>query len=317
MLKNVKIIAGSNGGGGPVLIKPTNERNKIVYIAGGSVPAIAVKLAEMTGAELIDGFKSSVSDSEVCAFVIDCGGTLRCEIYPKKGIPTINILSAWKSSLNAALYVSAVDESCLFFADGSEQETLSNAQTFDTSKKISEQMTVGKGASIGQKIGMLIGVILQTGREVVQTAIETWIPFMLMTATLIGIILKSGVGDIIANALSIFAGNIGGLIALSLITSLPFVSPFLGPGAVISQTIGVLIGTLIGNGSIPPHLALPALFAINSQAAADFIPTGLGLAEADPDTVTVGVPSVLLGRFLTGAPTVLLAYLASFALSFK
>ena len=325
--KSVVVSAGSGGFGGPLTLVPTETKNKIVNITGGVISPVSIRLAEMTGCEVVDGFKTKVPDEETLAVVIDCGGTLRCGIYPQKRIFTINLNATGPSGplaqhIKADIYVSAVRENNIAYADGSAAPAAPAAPEqpvkkpkYDTSKKISQQQAEGSlMAKIGQFMGGIVAVFYQAGRDSINTMIKTILPFMAFVSMLIGVILTTGIGDVIANLLAPLASSPVGLVILSLICSFPFLSPFLGPGAVIAQVIGVLIGVEIGNGQIPPALALPALFAINAQCACDFIPVGLGLAEAEAETVEVGVPSVLYSRFITGPIAVILAWLASFGL---
>ena len=323
--KSIKIVKGSGGFGGPLVITPTDEKHKFIYITGGGEkPAIVDKIAELTGMEAVNGFKTSIPDEEIALAIVDCGGTLRCGIYPKKGIPTINVIPTGKSGplaqyITEDIYVSNVGVEQITLADGTDAAAVSVATekkpTYDTSKKITEQRAESSLiARIGMGAGKVVATFNQAARDAIQTMLHTILPFMAFVSLLIGIIQGSGIGNWLAKLMVPLAGNVWGLILIGFICSLPFLSPLLGPGAVISQIIGTLIGVEIGKGNIPPQMALPALFAINTQNGCDFIPVALGLSEAESETVEVGVPAVLYSRFLNGVPRVIVAWLASFGL---
>ena len=161
-----------------------------------------------------------------------------------------------------------------------ENEEQENKRQFrySSDKKISETLAGEENKSLITRIGMGAGKVINTfyqaSRDAIQTMINTILPFMGFVSLLIGIIQGSGIGDWFAKIMIPLTGNGIGLVILGFICSLPFLSPLLGPGAVIAQVIGTLIGVEIGKGNIAPSLALPALFAINTQCACDFVPVG-------------------------------------------
>jgi sorbitol-specific phosphotransferase system component IIBC len=167
---------------------------------------------------------------------------------------------------------------------------------------------------LGKGVGRVVGTLYQAGRDAIDQVIKNVLPFMAFIAFIIGLITDTGIGDWIAEQLTGLADNMIGLLIMSIIISIPVLSPLLGPGAVIAQIIGTLIGTQIGEGNIPASLALPALWAINPQVGCDFIPVGLALGEAEPDTVELGVPAVLFSRMITGPMAVLIGWLFSIGL---
>ena len=137
---------------------------------------------------------------------------------------------------------------------------------------------------------------------------------MAFVSMILGIISASGAGDVIANTISPIASTLPGMLIVSFVCAIPFISPVLGPGAVIAQVVGTLLGVQIGLGNIPPQYALPALFAIDAQVGCDFIPVGMSLGEAEPETIELGVPAILYSRVITGPIAVLIAYVFSIGL---
>ncbi|MCF1685087.1 PTS glucitol/sorbitol transporter subunit IIB [Tetragenococcus halophilus] len=333
MYKKIFVKKGSNGWGKGLEIQPEGKKVKIISVTGGGIHPVAQKMADLSGAEVIDGFKNSVPEEEIMAAVIDCGGTARIGVYPMKNIPTVDVLNTSPSgplakNITEDIFVSGVSpkdievvgeasedkeaEENQLESDQAEEETSDEkyAQTKsehkeENSKKDSKLIAFSKG------IGNVMGVFYQAGRDTVDMLIKNIIPFMAFISMLIGIINYTGLGDMIAQLLTPFSDSIIGMVVIAFICSLPFLSPILGPGAVIAQVVGVLIGTQIANGTLPVTYALPALFAINAQAGCDFIPVGLSLGEAKPETVQVGVPAILYSRVLTGALAVVIAWVFS------
>ena len=325
--KSVTISRGPGGWGGPLVITPTAERDKIMAVTGGDIPEVARQLAAMTGATVVDGFRAPPPESEVAAVVVDCGGTARCGVYPRKRIPTINLMPVGQSGplaefITEDIYVSGVKVDNLKASDGSAPAP-SAAFTAPASasareapaRSSSQGGIVGLITLIGRKMGGVVGVLFNSGRKSIDQVLRNVLPFMAFVTMLIGIINSTGIGTVLAHLMEPLAGNLLGLLVLSAICGLPFLSPILGPGAVIAQVIGAaIIGPAIISGAIAPAMALPALFAYDTQVGCDFVPVGLALGEAKPETIRIGVPAVLISRQIMGPVSVLIAWLASFAL---
>ena len=89
--KPVTVTKGRGGWGGPLTIRPNEEKRYIVSVTGGGIHPVAEEIAKLTGAEAVDGFKGSYDKETMACVIIDCGGTARCGVYPKMNILTVNV----------------------------------------------------------------------------------------------------------------------------------------------------------------------------------------------------------------------------------
>ena len=333
----ITIVRGDGGYGGPLTITPTEERHKVLYMTGGNLePEPLAKIVTLSGLEPVNGNVETCPDEEVALAIIDCGGTLRCGIYPGKGIPTVNLLATGKSGplakyMTEDMYVSAVTSKEVSAAErGAEDSAGQNAEeqavTAQTaaeqgsSKQDVTEQTPRKDISLNRLLKPVLGtskvisIFRQSAREAVTTCLEMILPFMGFAALFIGICKGSGLTGFLAGLIGPMGGSLPGLIGIGILCSIPGLSAILGAGAVAAQVFSTVIGELIASGSIPPAMALVALFAINCQCACDFIPVGLGMTEAKPETTQVGIASVTISRFVTGWIRILIALLFSIGL---
>ena len=196
---------------------------------------------------------------------MDCGGTARCGVYPKKRINTVNLVPVGAVGplaqyITEDIYVSDVKEDTIAFTD----------EEVKVEKAVEETKEPGAPKTKAQ------------ARKELAEANQGKKP---------GIITRIGIG----------VGQV--------------VNKFFAAGResieMVTQVVGTLLGAEIGLGNIPAQYALPALFAINAQVGGDFVPVGLSLGEAEPETIEFGVPAVLYSRVITGPLAVIIAFVFS------
>ena len=70
---------------------------------------------------------------------------------------------------------------------------------------------------IGRGVGGVVGTLYQAGRDTVDTVIKNIIPFMAFISFIIGLVLVTGIGDLIANGIKGLAGSLVGLLIVSVV----------------------------------------------------------------------------------------------------
>jgi len=325
----VFVRRGAGGWGPGLTLRRTGTRDKVLSVTGGGIHPVAARIAELTGAEAVDGFATTVPDEEVVCAVINCGGTARIGVYPRKRIPTIDVYPGAPGGplaqfITEDIFVSDVGVDEVVPYEGDDVPEAAEAAAPEPPAAAPEPPDAGRRGAFGavsgafirfsSGIGYVVNTLLSSGRQAITLTINTILPFMAYVSLLLGFVIYTGVAKAMGEGLKPLAANPVGLIVLGAIVALPFLSPVLGPGAAIAQIIGVLMGTQIASGALPVQYALPTLFAINGQVGCDFIPVGLALGEAKPETVAVGTPAVLFSRQLTAPLAVVLAWLVGFGM---
>lgn len=268
MRKTVLVKKGPGGWGVGLTLSPNDKRNKVVSMTGGGIHPVAQRIAEEAGVEVVDGFSRAVPEDEMMCVVIDCGGTARIGVYPMKRIPTISVLPSSPSGplakfIKEDIFVSGVTPNDIAPAGDESNPTAEAKPEIVKERVISKDKPVVHDAKIGhtpfllkitKSIGYIISVLYQSGRDSIDMIIKNILPFMAFVSMLMGIINYTGLGEWLAKGLVPLAGSLWGLILIVMICTLPILSPVLGPGAVISQVIGVLVGSQIALGNLPPAL---------------------------------------------------------------
>jgi len=207
--QSVSIRKGRGGWGAGLTLTPTEKNNVVLSVTGGGVHPVAAKIAELSGAEAVDGFTNHVADDRVLCAVINCGGTARIGVYPRKRIPTVDVYPGEPGGplaqfITEDIFVSAVTPGDVAVAGDlvapiaavSEQVDALDADRarYEAQKAQAKEAAVASGGftklvvSFGGAIGYFINTLLSSGRQAVKLVLNTIIPFMAYVSLRFGVL---------------------------------------------------------------------------------------------------------------------------------
>lgn len=283
---------GADGWGRGLYITPSAQRFKIVSVTGGGVHPVAQRLAAITGAVAVDGFQDPCPAEEMACAVIDCGGTARIGIYPKMGIPTVDVIASSPSGPLARFITPDNFVSGVTPQDVQERGGPSAARTADTGEALG-----GVLAPAGQKGFAPVPQAVEAARAAVHRLLRDVLPLSILGVLLGGVLLTtwSPLRLITHDVL----GTAPGLLLVSGAAALPPLARRISAASLVAQLLTITVGLGLATHAISPRFSLAALFAVNGQVGADFIPTALTLEKSDRPTANVAARAILYTRPLT------------------
>ena len=227
---NTVLIPPGPGGYGKGLWLPTGSGKKVLSLTGREIHPVAIEIGALTESEVVNGFADIPPDNDILCVVINCAGSLRCGLYPQKGIPTINVLPTWRAGplahfISEENYVSGVTIEQLVLVDTAEAPDCQPESVPAPEPVITTAPPPPRGAEklvrmveqTGTAVGHVIALLFAASREAVDVSLRNVIPFMAFVSLLIALVQETALGSLIAHALTPLANSLWGLVLLSLI----------------------------------------------------------------------------------------------------
>ena len=182
---NTVLIPPGPGGYGKGLWLPTGSGKKVLSLTGREIHPVAIEIGALTESEVVNGFADIPPDNDILCVVINCAGSLRCGLYPQKGIPTINVLPTWRAGplahfISEENYVSGVTIEQLVLVDTAEAPDCQPESVPAPEPVITTAPPPPRGAEklvrmveqTGTAVGHVIALLFAASREAVDVSLR-------------------------------------------------------------------------------------------------------------------------------------------------